>query len=40
MRFVFKKFLDFEKEHGTPQSVETVRKRVEEFVASAFHQDG
>nr|XP_045592491.1 protein RRP5 homolog [Procambarus clarkii] len=39
MRSIFKKFLDFEKEHGSPQSVEAVRKRVEEFVTSALHQD-
>lgn len=37
MRFVFKKFMDFEKEHGTPQSVEAVKRRVEEFVAAAIH---
>lgn len=40
MRSVFKKFLNFEKEHGTPQSVETVKKRVQEFVASTLHKDG
>ncbi|KAG7169026.1 RRP5-like [Homarus americanus] len=37
MRFVFKKFLEFEKDHGSPQSVEAVRTRVEEFVASTLH---
>lgn len=36
MRTVFKKFLDFEKAHGSVQSVEAVRKRVEEFVASSL----
>ena len=36
MRFVFKKFLDFEKEHGNPQSVEAVKHRVEEFVATTL----
>lgn len=37
MRFVFKKFLDFEKKHGTSQSVEAVKQRVEEFVAATLH---
>ncbi|KAK8381706.1 hypothetical protein O3P69_015033 [Scylla paramamosain] len=36
MRFVFKKFLDFEKEHGNSQSVEAVKQRVEEFVAATL----
>ena len=36
MRAVFKKFLDFEKEYGTPQSVEAVKQRVEEFIAAAI----
>ncbi|XP_045137671.1 protein RRP5 homolog [Portunus trituberculatus] len=36
MRFVFKKFLDFEKEHGNSQSVEAVKQRVEEFVATTL----
>ncbi|KAK4313675.1 hypothetical protein Pmani_014964 [Petrolisthes manimaculis] len=39
MRAVFKKFLAFEKEHGSSQSVEMVKKRVEEFVASTLHQN-
>lgn len=37
MRCVFKKFMDFEKVYGTPQSVEAVKRRVEEFVATAIH---
>ncbi|KAK3873019.1 hypothetical protein Pcinc_021945 [Petrolisthes cinctipes] len=39
MRAVFKKFLAFEKEHGSTQSVEMVKKRVEEFVSSTLHQN-
>ncbi|XP_076065357.1 ribosomal RNA Processing 5 [Oratosquilla oratoria] len=39
MRFIFKKFLDFEKKHGTTQSIEAVKKRVEDFVTAALHED-
>ncbi|ROT65001.1 putative protein RRP5-like [Penaeus vannamei] len=36
MRGIFKKFLDFEKTHGTPQRVQAVKKQVEDFVAAAI----
>ena len=34
MKFLFKRFLDFEKQHGTPSTVEHVKKRAMEFAAS------
>lgn len=36
MRSVFKKFLEFEKVHGTPQSVESVKTRVQDYVAASL----
>ncbi|XP_064095181.1 protein RRP5 homolog [Macrobrachium nipponense] len=38
MRTVFKKFLEFEKIHGTPQSVESVKTRVKEYVAASLQE--
>ncbi|XP_037793732.1 nucleolar protein 58-like [Penaeus monodon] len=39
MRGIFKKFLDFEKTHGTPQRVQAVKKQVEDFVAAAISKE-
>lgn len=39
MRNVFKKLLDFEKEHGTPQRVEFVKKMVEKYVERVLKED-
>lgn len=38
MRTVFKKFLEFEKIHGTAQSVESVKTRVQEYVAASLQE--
>ena len=34
MRFIFKKFLEFEKAHGTPQTVEAVKSRVADMIST------
>jgi len=34
MKFLFKRYLEFEKEHGTPSAVEHVKKSAMEFVES------
>ncbi|XP_063601568.1 protein RRP5 homolog isoform X2 [Penaeus indicus] len=39
MRGIFKKFLEFEKTHGTPQRVQAVKKQVEDFVAAAMSKE-
>ncbi|KAK7086951.1 hypothetical protein SK128_004865 [Halocaridina rubra] len=39
MRFVFMKFVQFEKQHGTPQSVETIKNRVQDYIASCLQQE-
>lgn len=35
MKFVFKKFLDFEKDHGTEESVEKVKLKALEYVQTS-----
>jgi rRNA biogenesis protein RRP5 len=32
MKFLFKRYLDYEKAHGTPATVEHVKKRAMEYV--------
>ena len=35
IKFLFKKYMEYETEHGTEQTVQHVRDRVQEFIASA-----
>lgn len=34
IKFFFKRYLEYEKKHGTPQSIQTVKEKAMEFVES------
>jgi hypothetical protein len=39
MKLVFRKYMEFEQEHGTKAKMEDLKKRVEEYLQKVFKQD-